>query len=421
VSEFAVAEIKPDYVAFLATEASLPTIQNILQTCRIQAHKIFFVKNIFSTEETIQEFFNAFQWLKAQGNMEEMCIEATNCITVLEMSTYVCASMLDLFREIIGEQTVFKLMYVHCDYAIGPTGVAAEVRGSEKLVELERPTESLSFVLSVEAIRAFNAGRYEHATETFQALASSTRGERSLFYGCLAQLARSYDYWDKMHIAAAQEALIEAAQQRTKSFGAASALGAHSECNARALARLNDGLPESIIIDLYENAMRRERSRNYDDALARLYACIERMVQYRLKKHGIETKDPAYNMLPPNLVEQFHKQVGALPDELELKKGMLLLTIIGDDFGQPVKEMTYKTFVGLIGMRNTSILAHGIKPVSHENFQQFKKVLAAPLFKRFCELESIGPEQVSDHHHMNIPGMQELFYQPTPTVRKNLF
>jgi len=421
ITEFAIKQIKPDYVAFLATDATVGFAHEVAKKTKVKDSRTFFIKNIFSTTETIQEFFNAINWLK-DFNTKEIYIDATNCITVIEMATYTSASLIDIFKEVLGNDLDITLVYVHCDYKIKEDGIASEIRGTEKLVELEKPIDSLSFVLALDAIRAFNQQRYEQSKENFFTLAKNTTGEKSILYEGLGSLSAGYEQWDKMNIEEAAKNLEESKNslKKVKGFRSISGIISKIENNIVVLGKLKNEDEKEVILDLYSNALRRINENRFDDALARLYACIERITQFQLKKYGIETKSPDFSKLPADIIDRFKKEVGYIPNELELKKNALLLHLLKDPVGEEVAKIGYKTFIGLVGIRNNSILAHGIKPVSRENFSKFKERLTESLLRQFMETNKVNLEELENHSHLKIKGIDELLYKDTMHLKVQL-
>lgn len=417
LAEFSLQSIKPQCVAFLCTEATIGVCHSLAQAAGIPADKVrtCYIKDIFSSAETIQEFINAFEWIRAQGNIDEVWIDATNCITVVEMSAYLTASFIDLYREVLGENIVLRLAYVHAQYSKSESGVHAEIPGTEKLIELEKPVDSLSFVLFAEATRAFNRGRLEDAAEDFLSLSKNSSGDRHIFYHGLYSLARGYDAWDKMSFEAALEFCEGAIAQFTRVRG-------HKEAKrlAEVLTRQKVILQnlivtsEAVVIaDLTMNAMRREQEGRSDDALARLYACLERMIQARLATHGITTKTPDYGRLSESICNELLKAYKTLPVELELKKAAFLLSLLNDPVGNAVNGIGHRTFTGLIGLRNDSLLAHGTKPISKENYSKFKSVLFDPISNAYWENGETLQRAIEPHRFIQLASSRAMLYQET--------
>ncbi|MEM2918349.1 MAG: TIGR02710 family CRISPR-associated CARF protein [Candidatus Altiarchaeota archaeon] len=129
-------------------------------------------------------------------------------------------------------------------------------------------------------------------------------------------------------------------------------------------------LIQLLMIDLLANASRRISEGRYDDAVARLYRLVELIAQYRLySNYNLSTneffdevstsEDLCMRKFNEGEMEEYVDKEGKL--KIGLKKSYSLLEKLDDDIG--------KKFVGdedmkkLLGIRNNSILAHGINPV----------------------------------------------------------
>lgn len=129
------------------------------------------------------------------------------------------------------------------------------------------------------------------------------------------------------------------------------------------------------LIDLFCNAKRRESEGKHDDAVARLYRCLEMCSTIALKEFGIENvANPDYDLFAERIgksseefIAELQKELGYVPEKLALSAQMELLAIAGSKIGAIYKGMQ-KEGKGdsLMDKRNRSILAHGTNPVSKD-------------------------------------------------------
>ena len=139
------------------------------------------------------------------------------------------------------------------------------------------------------------------------------------------------------------------------------------------------------LVDIFLNARRRgsEKQAKYDDAVARLYRCLEMSSTYVLQKnYGLtSTEKPNYGNIAfksrlseRQLRKKFFKIAKyELPDSnLALDNQMKLLEALdkGSTVVKVYKEMEKS---GLIKMRNRSILAHGSRPCTETDWSQFRE------------------------------------------------
>lgn len=167
------------------------------------------------------------------------------------------------------------------------------------------------------------------------------------------------------------------------------------------LAKMDSNRPDATrLADLFNNASRRFREGKFDDAVARLYRCLEMAAQIQLRdKHGIDTADVKPERIPPGLQGQFPP-----PDprtkkiQVGLRHDYLFLKGLGDRWGAEVSDALethwgrWMSLGGLIKTRNHSILAHGFQPVNErqceELLEQTRNVIreAFPEFERDTEV-----------------------------------
>jgi len=140
------------------------------------------------------------------------------------------------------------------------------------------------------------------------------------------------------------------------------------------------------MVDIYCAAERRAKAGKYDDAIARLYRCLEMSATICLKRDWeIDTTEkPDYakltaavgdlNLLRTKFAESARY---ALPERLGLNDQMTLLAIGGQHhpiFG--IYEQLTQGKPSSMECRNRSTLAHGTIPVTAEIYQHFSKKTA---------------------------------------------
>jgi len=147
-------------------------------------------------------------------------------------------------------------------------------------------------------------------------------------------------------------------------------------------SRINDDAKkeEEWIYALISNAKRRaEQEQKCEDAIARLYSALERIEQMKVfQKTGHRTRKFPLAEIPPALKNDFQR---LCPEEksdtktikIGLDKGMRLLEALGDEIGKKFRQKgsPWQGNNGLLTKRNFSILAHGDKPVSKDDFNKW--------------------------------------------------
>ena len=139
------------------------------------------------------------------------------------------------------------------------------------------------------------------------------------------------------------------------------------------------------LVDIYASAQRRAKAGKYDDAVGRLYRCLEMAATLCLEEeYNIgDPKKPDLSALAQclggkdKLAESFTKAAGyPFPEgrSLGLKDQMTLLGLNSKNRYSRVAYI-YRDMegVGLIEKRNRSILAHGTVAVSEEEYKDFER------------------------------------------------
>jgi len=135
--------------------------------------------------------------------------------------------------------------------------------------------------------------------------------------------------------------------------------------------------------DIFSNAMRRALTGHFDDAVGRLYRCLELIVQLRLKeKASIETARVSYKILEQcsgGYFKDYYKielDPSIQEYEVPLRASYGLL---GELYPKDAIYGYYRgkesQILNLLGKRNGSILAHGFTPVTHEEYKEFEGMI----------------------------------------------
>lgn len=136
-----------------------------------------------------------------------------------------------------------------------------------------------------------------------------------------------------------------------------------------------------LIVDLFQNAERRAEEGNFDDAVARLYRCMEMVGQYALLQRDIVSSDVDLEKLRDKITDtQFQKLREKRKDCDKIRIGLV------EDF-EILSELNNKDSVAItynehseglkkyLNFRNESILAHGINPIDKEHYMKMKEIV----------------------------------------------
>jgi len=216
-------------------------------------------------------------------------------------------------------------------------------------------------------------------------------GERE-FWQAIAVLVEGYGDWDNFNPRSAKNQL-----GRAFTFLKSYARGARGqqprlaqlvleiETHLEFLNRLTspDGRDEAYILDLIANADRRANiDGKYEDAVARLYSCLERGAKFRLQRqYGVSTEDVKSEQIPESIRPEFNQKYHDVREgklRLPLFAAYRLLDAHGDELGQRFVARQ-EEILKLLSLRNLSPLGHGENPVGQEGYARFR-VLLVELF-----------------------------------------
>jgi CRISPR-associated protein (TIGR02710 family) len=131
------------------------------------------------------------------------------------------------------------------------------------------------------------------------------------------------------------------------------------------------------VADLIANAQRRgDLEARYDDAVARLYSALEMAARVRLEAaHGVRVSSTAPQQVPPSLRDEFCRRYGRVrEDGTEYLKiphfaAYRLLAEVKDELAERYFSRE-KSIKSLMDQRNSSILAHGDRPVGERVYRE---------------------------------------------------
>ncbi len=265
-------------------------------------------------------------------------------------------------------------------------GLGIVLPGSERMFFPANPWE----VLGVEALREvallFNRARYGPARERLESLAERVPEARRPLYRRLAQVVDGFDRWDRFDHKGAARALGQALGKLHESIGLLDAdsierrfLEAAADLHPR-LAEITPAYPHAYVADLVANAIRRaELEAKHEDAVARLYAAVEKLGKLTLRQnHHLDNGKIDPEAVPEPLRQEYRgrywsEEMQCL--QIPLRATYRLLAALGDPLGARF-EAAWPTLRPLLDARNQSILGHGTQPVSEE---AYRRLLAATL------------------------------------------
>jgi CRISPR-associated protein (TIGR02710 family) len=246
-----------------------------------------------------------------------------------------------------------------------------------ELVPMDNPLESTGLLREGQAVELFNRRDYGAAALVFADILRKVSGaERRHYYEGLLLIAEGYACWDVADYGAALDKLRAAREELSMGFTEtalaerASVLSERIKANLSFLGRLRGKLSVENVVDMVENARRRivDQGR-YDDGVARLYRAVEMWHQWRLlTNHSVSTDSVEWEKLDEGLRQQFLDSEGfkELPSVLDLTRARTLDRILSGDVMENDSVLR-----NLLRERNSSILAHGLRPITNSSAAKF--------------------------------------------------
>ncbi|GMV36340.1 MAG: hypothetical protein AMXMBFR61_08480 [Fimbriimonadales bacterium] len=126
-----------------------------------------------------------------------------------------------------------------------------------------------------------------------------------------------------------------------------------------------------IVEDLVRNAERRAAALRYDDAVARLYRALELTAQVRLRTaHDLDTSNVSVERLPSALRQRYeNRRSGTGRVQVGLVDAFDLLEELEDEASAEAWRESREKVMDVLNVRNNSLMAHGLKPISEEEYR----------------------------------------------------
>jgi CRISPR-associated protein (TIGR02710 family) len=236
--------------------------------------------------------------------------------------------------------------------------------------------------------------RFSAAADILHAVDESLLGgaEMSLLAN-LRLVARAYHHWDNFHYGEFLKIYpeVQFELQELEEFRLS------SDQLPRITALADDvqqgSITPLVLVDLYNNALRRQLERKYDDALARLYRAAEMLAQWVLRRdYDIASDDLDTRKVPPKYRESYNV-LRSMEDgkvKMGLRKSYELLALLGAQIGMLFQDNS--DLQKLIEQRRRLMLAHGVTAGSETicvSFMSFVRELLAGEVPEIDELQAL--------------------------------
>ena len=372
--ERAVQEFGPEIVGLILSQDILPPVVSKCQ--ELAADRKFLYRLVDSPMEigdSFERFENLLAELESMGYApEDVTLDVTGGTTPMRFG----AALAAMSRNMGMVHQRVPQTFVDGEWKLDPSG-------RREIMPMNNPLESTGLLRQDQAVQLFNRRDYAAAALVFEDILQKVSGaERRHYYQGLLALASGYAAWDVADYATALENLRVARGELASDFSEtnlverAASLTETITAHLSFLSGVRGKLSVENVVDMVENARRRiEDQGRYDDGVARLYRAVEMWHQWRLqKRNGISTKDTDWEKVPKGIQEAFLETtlLRELPSDLDLTRARVLDRAMNGNVAEDDN-----VFRDLLQQRNSSILAHGLKPIGSSSAERFLKYVDA--------------------------------------------
>ncbi|CAN5893695.1 TIGR02710 family CRISPR-associated CARF protein [soil metagenome] len=373
--EIAVQELEPEIVGVIVSHDILGPV---VMKCEELGPRAKFRYRLVDSPMEIGHSFERFEHLLSELEElgyapEDVVLDVTGGTTPMRFGAALAAMTRGM--RMIHQRVPQR--FVDGDWILDPSR-------QREIVLMDNPLESTGLLREGQAVELFNRRDYSAAALVFRDIATKVTGvERRHYYDGLLLLSEGYAAWDVADYGTALEKLRAAREELNIGYAEAAfaeraaTLGDHIRTNLSFLGKLR-GKKLSIenVVDMVENARRRIADQGrYDDGVARLYRAVEMWHQWRLQdRYSISTKQVDWERVDEGLREQFREATGLdrIPQTLDLVRARTLDGILGDE-----PDRDDNVLRDLLQKRNSSILAHGLQPISEGSAGRFLEYVDA--------------------------------------------
>ena len=374
---------RPKLICWFASERSVEKLGEIKEAIRKSGFtsetKLFVVENPDDLINCYETAMKIAEFLKEKDiSPGQVIVDYTggtkNMTSALVLAT---ASQNYLFSYVGGKERT-------------KDGLGVVVSGKEEV----KTTQSPWIIWAIEEKKKisifFNSYQFEAAIEIIRETKRNLPERENLVWEALEKISEGYFSWDNFnHISA-----IKKISEGIKDLKTYTSIREEKrlmpfidsiEGNLsflKDMANATNGFKEigyESAIDLFSNAYRRYEQGKYDDAVARLYRTLEMLGQIAFKEEtGCSTSDVREEKLPKSLKKEYLIRYKS-PEDGKIRLPLLatyrLLKEIGHPYGEYFFKYYQNRFRGLLNIRNSSILAHGVSPVKRSQFESFYQTI----------------------------------------------
>lgn len=419
--------LNPQKILFLCTAITEKYLDKIVKHCNLPVSA--FQKCMVSETEPMDIYREIKKAYIEWGKPEKLHIDITGGTKAMSAAAAMAGAVIDI-----------QLIYVGSNHYL--PDFRKPCPGSETLFYIANP---LSVFGDLEIEKAFTLLRkknYSGAREKLEYLKEvvpepNIRQQLNFAY----LLAKSYEKWDSLELSGAYQTIlklnkelkrdkrinsrfllmdkIDILKQQEEILAALSEIPQYiaEKRNAELLQKEKYIVP--LMFTMCQNAMIREEQEKLDMATLLLYRLLEMIEQKRLAGYNLYVSKMNYKEIKVNTqihpewdgidAKELFRQIKEryldmkiqlfgktgntyMPEQISLLEGFILLAALDDEMlvrGNSSVIDKLKRIRAMVYLRNNSIFAHGLGPVSQTDYLKFKSFVLE-LFREFCDIEQIN-------------------------------
>ena len=417
---------QPKKILFLYTELTETILNKIVSYCELDMTS-FQKRQVHETSpiDIYREIKHAYlEW----GRPQKLYIDFTGGTKSMSAAAAMAGAVIDV-----------QMVYV------GTSNYLADFRkpypGSETLFYIDNPLAIFGDLEVEKAMVLFAQNNYSAAREKLEVLKEQIPDpnlRQQLNFAWL--LAGMYEHWDALEFVPAYDAALNLEQQlrrdsrlhrtfllmdcRERIESQRFVLEKLREIPGMLKERRNFDILRDretmlpLMFTMYMSAVIREKQEKYDMATLLMYRLLEMVEQRRLATYGLYISKMVYEKVEFHHAEQLtmNEWDGAqkrewlkeevftirkalfprtenkfLPEQISLLDGFTLLAALKDPIydGGTDPIIRLKQIRSMVYLRNNSIFAHGLGPVSREDYLKFHRFVE-DMFRTFCGVEEVS-------------------------------
>ncbi len=421
-----IALLKPEKILFLYTDVSEKTLDKVVDHTGLKPS--MYEKSRVDEIDPIDIYREVKEAYLKWNRPDRMYIDFTGGTKSMSAAAALAGAMIDV-----------QMIYVASDDYL--VDFRKPNPGSERLVYIENPLSVFGDLEVDKAMELYDEHNFSGTREKLAHVKESipdpiTRQELNFYY----LLACAYEAWDSLDLEHASEYMSELDRQikrdgrnyegcrlvsdRTIVNSQARMLSLLSETpgfvreKKQNLILQEDGRIIPLMFTMLMNAKTREEQHKLDMATLLMYRLLEMIEQRRLARYGLFVSDMNYesfafdeSSLPvlkdlsakervdwlSHEVYRIKKSIfgsrvsSYLPNPVSLLDGFIILSALHDPIvyeSDDTRLYVLKQIRSKVYLRNNSIFAHGLGPVTEGDYSKFRDFVN-DMFMSFCLIENI--------------------------------